>query len=65
MFLKFVTHDAVNNTLEAQWYIAVEENGEIVEYRSAKRRNYSPAEKADFLTDLGADGQKYVDMAGW
>jgi len=35
------------------------------ELKRVKCRNYSIEQKDEFLADCGADGQKYVDMAGW
>jgi len=60
IYLAAVTHDTKSNTLEATW---LEETG--TELKRVKCRNYSPEQKAEFLADVGADGQKYVDMAGW
>ena len=35
------------------------------ELKRVKCRNYSAEQKDEFLDDCGADGQKYVDLAGW
>lgn len=66
-FLKFVTHDEVNNTLEATWLQEVIDPTTqlVTAYTTAKCRNYSAPQKADFLADTGIAGQKYVTMAGW
>lgn len=64
MFLKFVSHDVVNNTLEATWLEEVfDEGGNSTGFASVKVRNYSSEQKAEFLADT--NGQKYADMAGW
>lgn len=63
MFLKFITHDTENNTLETTWLEEIVENGEVAGYKVAKSRNYSAAEKAEFNADTGTT--KYADMAGW
>ena len=41
------------------------ENDKPQELKRVKCRNYSAEQKDEFLTDCGADGQKYVTMAGW
>ena len=66
-FLKFVTHDTVNNTLEATWLQEVIDptTGVVTAYITAKCRNYSAPQKADFLADVGTAGQQYVTIAGW
>lgn len=65
-FLKFVNHDAVNNTLEATWLEGVfDGNGILIGYQVSKCQNYDATQKLQFLTDLGSAGQKYVAMAGW
>lgn len=60
IYLAAVCHDIKSNTLEATWLEETE-----TELKRVKCRNYSTEQKAEFLTDTGADGQKYVDMAGW
>lgn len=65
-FLAFVTHDTQNNTLEATWLQQVNDmDGNPLEFRRVKSRNYSPEQKADFEADCGAAAAKYVTMAGW
>ncbi len=59
-YLAYITHDTQSNTLEATW---AEPTGQ--EIKRIKCRNYSPDQKAEFLEDCGAEGQKYADMAGW
>lgn len=64
MFLKFVTHDVVNNTLEATWLEELfDESGNSIGFEVVKVLNYSPEQKAEFIADT--NGQKYADMAGW
>lgn len=67
IFLAQVTHENNTNTLEALWVNKVmSEDGEtVLEYTNVRRHSYSPEQKDMFLTDCGAEGQKYVDMAGW
>jgi hypothetical protein len=59
-FLAAVCHDIKSNTLEATWLQETE-----TEMKRVKCRNYSQEQKDEFLADCNADGQKYVDMAGW
>lgn len=64
--LSTVVHDIASNTLEASWVVRVlDESGELIELKRVKCRNYPHEQKAEFLADTGAAGQKYVDMAGW
>jgi hypothetical protein len=60
IYLATVTHDIKTNTLEATWL----EEGEV-ELVRVKCHNYSVEQKTEFLADCGAEGQKYVTMAGW
>ena len=65
-YLAFVTHDTQNNTLEATWLQLVNDmEGNPLEYRRVKSRNYLPEQKVDFETDCGPAAAKYVTMAGW
>ena len=65
-YLAAVCHDIKSNTLEATWLQEVlNENDKPQELKRVKCRNYSAEQKDEFLTDCGADGQKYVTMAGW
>jgi len=65
-YLASILHDIKSNTLEVSWLEEVlDDNGEPIELRSVKRRNYSQDQKADFLADCGDNGQKYVTLAGW
>lgn len=59
-YLAAVCHDIKSNTLEATWLQETE-----TELKRVKCRNYSAEQKDEFLADTGAEGQKYVDMAGW
>lgn len=59
-YLAAVCHDIKSNTLEATWIEETE-----TELKRVKCRNYSSEQKDEFLADTGAEGQKYVDMAGW
>ena len=65
IYLAAVCHDIKSNTLEATWLEETKENDIVIEIKRIKCRNYSIEQKDEFLTDCGADGQKYVDMAGW
>lgn len=60
IYLASVTHDTQTNTLEASWLELVGE-----ELKRVKCRSYSAEQKDEFLIDCGADGQKYVTLAGW
>lgn len=60
VYLAVVSHDIGSNTLEALWLEPSE-----AELKRVKCRNYSVEQKAEFLADCGAAGQKYVDLAGW
>ena len=59
IYLAAVCHDLQSNTLEATWLQMTD-----TELKRIKCRNYSAEQKADFLADTGALGQKYIDMAG-
>jgi hypothetical protein len=66
IYLAFVTHDTVSNTLEATWFEKITDtNGVVQSLKPVKCRNYPADQKADFLADCGTDGAKYVAMAGW
>lgn len=66
VYLAFVTHDIVNNTLEATWLEPVtNSDGELQELRRARCRNYSADQKADFIADCGEGADKYTTLAGW
>lgn len=60
IYLAAVTHDIKSNTLEATWLEQTE-----TELKRVRCTNFSPEQKQDFLDATGAEGQKYVDMAGW
>jgi hypothetical protein len=60
IYLAAVCHDIKSNTLEATWLEETE-----TELNRVKCRNYSAEQKDEFLSDCGADGQKYADLAGW
>ena len=65
-YLAAVCHDIKNNTLEATWLQQIDDmDGNPIELKRVKCRNYSAEQKDEFLADCGAEGQKYVDMAGW
>lgn len=65
-YLAFVKHDTKANTLEATWLTPVlDADGNVVELRSTKCRNYSAEEKSAFESDCGAGSEKYTTMAGW
>ena len=66
IYLAAVCHDIKSNTLEATWLEEVlDDNGDCTELKRVKCRNYSVEQKDEFLTDCGADGEKYTTMAGW
>jgi hypothetical protein len=66
IYLAAVCHDIKSNTLEATWLEEVKGDNDVVtELKRVKCRNYSVEQKDEFLADCNADGQKYVDMAGW
>jgi hypothetical protein len=66
IYLAAICHDIKSNTLEATWLEEVKGDNDVVtELKRTKCRNYSAEQKDEFLADCGADGQKYVDMAGW
>ena len=65
-YLATITHDIKSNTLEATWLEEVlGDNGDAKEFKRIKCRNYSAEQKNEFLTDCGADAQKYTSMANW
>jgi hypothetical protein len=65
-YLAAVCHDIKSNTLEATWLQQIDDmDGNPIELKRVKCRNYSAEQKDEFLTDCGEEGQKYVDMAGW
>jgi len=65
-YLAAVCHDIKSNTLEATWLEEIKGDNDVVtELKRTKCRNYSIEQKDEFLADCGADGQKYVSMAGW
>ena len=66
IYLAAVCHDIKSNTLEATWIEEIlGETGLPIELKRVKCRNYSIEQKNEFLTDCGAEGQKYVTMASW
>jgi hypothetical protein len=66
MYVATITHDIKSNTLEATWLEEVQDaDGNAVELKRIKSRNYSQEQKDEFLADCGDDGQKYVTLAGW
>lgn len=65
-YLAFVTHDLQSNTLEATWLQQLNDmDGNPVELRRVKCRNYAPEQKAEFEADCGSSSVKYIKMAGW
>ena len=65
-YIAAISHDLKSNTLEVTWLEEVlDNNGDFVELKRVKCRNYSADQKDEFLADCGADGQKYADLAGW
>ena len=63
MYLKFVKHDILTNTLEATWFNdTVDELGNVRK-ESVRCQSYSSEQKADFNSDTGTT--KYTKMAGW
>lgn len=65
-YLAFVNHDTQSNTLEATWLEPVSDaDGNVIELRRVKCRNYSSEQKAEFESDCGAGSEKYTLMAGW
>ena len=66
IYLASICHDLKSNTLEATWLEeAPDSNGDLVELKRVKCRNYSADQKDEFLAECGADGQKYADLAEW
>jgi hypothetical protein len=66
VYLAAVCHDTKSNTLEATWLEdALDTEGLVTEIKRIKCRNYSAEQKEEFLSDCGADCQKYVALAGW
>jgi hypothetical protein len=66
IYLAAVCHNIKSNTLEATWVNEVlDDNDNPKIYERVKSRNYSAEQKDEFLADCGADGEKYVTLAGW
>jgi len=66
IYLAAICHDIKSNTLEATWLEEIKGDNDVVtELKRTKCRNYSAEQKDEFLADCGADGQKYVTLAGW
>jgi hypothetical protein len=65
IYLSTITHDIINNTLEALWLEEVfDDEGVLTEIkRNKKCRNYSAEQKAEFEADTGTT--KYSELAGW
>ena len=59
-YLSAICHDIKSNTLEGTWIEVTN-----TELKRIKCRNYSAEQKEEFLSDCGADCQKYVVLAGW
>jgi hypothetical protein len=65
MYVATVTHDIKSNTLEATWLEEVQDtDGNVVELKRVKNRNYSQDQKAEFETDV-ENGSKYTVLANW
>ena len=65
MYVATVTHDIKSNTLEATWLEEVQDtDGNVVELKRVKNRNYSQEQKAEFETDV-ENGFKYTALANW
>jgi hypothetical protein len=67
IFLAQVTHENINNTLEALWVekVFAADGVTVLEFIPVRRHNFSPGQKDEFIADCGDAGQKYVTMAGW
>jgi hypothetical protein len=65
MYVATITHDIKSNTLEATWLEEVQDaNGNAVELKRIKSRNYSQEQKVEFETDV-ENGSKYTALANW
>jgi len=65
MYVATVTHDIKSNTLEATWLEEVQDtDGNVVELKRVKSRNYAQEQKAEFETDV-ENGFKYTALANW
>jgi len=65
MYVATITHDIKSNTLEATWLEEVQDtDGNVVELKQVKSRNYSQEQKDEFETDV-ENGFKYTALANW
>ena len=65
MYVATITHDIKSNTLEATWLEEVQDaEGNVVEFKRVKNRNYSQDQKAEFEADV-ENGAKYTALANW
>ncbi len=65
MYVATITHDIKSNTLEATWLEEVQDaDGNAVELKRIKSRNYSQEQKVEFETDV-ENGFKYTALANW
>lgn len=65
-YLAAVTHDLISNTLEATWLQQVlDADGNPLELKRVKCRNYSAEQKAEFEADCGPGSEKYTALANW
>jgi hypothetical protein len=65
MYVATITHDIKSNTLEATWLEEVQDtDGNVVELKRLKSRNYSQEQKDEFETDV-ENGFKYTALANW
>lgn len=65
MYVATITHDIKSNTLEATWLEEVQDiDGNVVELKRIKNRNYSQDQKAEFEIDV-ENGVKYTTLANW
>lgn len=65
MYVSTITHDIKSNTLEVTWLEEVQDaDGNVVELKRVKNRNYSQDQKAEFEADV-ENGVKYTTLADW
>jgi len=65
MYVATITHDIKSNTLEVTWLQEVQDvDGNVVELKRIKNRNYSQDQKAEFETDV-ENGVRYTALANW
>lgn len=64
--LEQVTHTVADNSLETRFITSITDSLGVVVRYEYDSRNYSKAQKAEFIAAVGAiDSAKYIILAGW